>query len=268
MERLLYKHHPEAPRVSVSDVFAAFGSMLGESLCMNQSLNSLSFSAEGLEEAQALLGQQRGLVALCAHYGNWELLSAYIASQGFPLAVVGREAQFNWLQQGLSKLRSHEKVRVLWRGQVGARKEMIRTLERGEILAALIDQDTRVDSVFSPFLGVEAKTPSSLIALALRRNVPIVSVFMRRISTTQFHIVVQSMRDTSSIEIVAQEFNTRLAAEIIRDPAEWVWFHKRWRSRPNGTVYGSSQYLALLNTDGLPTATAPKDAPVVGAHQV
>jgi lauroyl/myristoyl acyltransferase len=64
--------------------------------------------------------------------------------------------------------------------------------------------------------------------------------------------------DLSEDEILAM-YNARLEALVRRFPGQWVWFHKRWRSRPDGTVLSTRQYLASMSHNAFETNSVATD---------
>ncbi len=196
-----------------------------------------------------LLSQERPVVALTAHTGNWELMAAYMVHRGVPLATVGRPARKHTLQTILAGIRSKYGVRTLWRTKHSGSKELIAELQSGNTVAALIDQDTRVSSVFSPFFGVPARSPSGLIALGKRYNARLVTAFNVRTGPSQYTIFVEELDSTLSIEQTVDEFNQRLEHIIRSYPEQWVWFHKRWRSSPDRGTLSTSDYIDHLEQD-------------------
>ncbi len=113
-------------------------------------------------------------------------------------------------------------------------------------MAALIDQDTRVDSVFVPFLGTPAKTPSALVDLGKRYNARFVSAFIIRTKGTHFEIHTEELDSSKSTEEILAEYHRNLERLIRERPDQWVWIHKRWRSDPSGTTLGTRDYLKKL----------------------
>jgi KDO2-lipid IV(A) lauroyltransferase len=113
-------------------------------------------------------------------------------------------------------------------------------------MAALIDQDTRVDSVFVPFLGAPAKTPSALVDLGKRFNARFVSAFIVRTRGTHFEIHANELDGSKSTEEILEEYHRNLERRIRERPDQWVWIHKRWRSDPSGTTLGTKEYLKRL----------------------
>ena len=125
----------------------------------------------------------------------------------------------------------------------------------------LIDQDTHAPSVSVPFFGRMARTPAAAAALAIRRELPAAAVFIQRrpqgghrITINPFMHGERSDDMAADIRALTRQFSEALEQQIRRNPAEWVWWHRRWRRPP----------LAHLDMDGVFQYTSPKDVVLRG----
>ncbi len=136
--------------------------------------------ADGIEHLRAGLTHGRGLMAITGHVGNWELLAAYCSLVGLPVNAIGRRLHSPLLNRLLIAVRARAGVRTILRESAASSRAILRTLRRNEILALLIDQDTRGPRVFVPFFGRPAATPSGVAALARRTGAPVLPLFISR----------------------------------------------------------------------------------------
>src|SRR5437870_4720417 len=118
-----------------------------------------------------------------------------------------------------------------------ARSTFRHALRRGRIIALLIDQDTRGAGVFVPFFGRLAHTPSGAALLALRARVPVITAFIQR-RPGGGHLVRMAAvplgegNGRGRVTELTARFTAAIEAQIRRAPAEWVWWHERWRRQP------------------------------------
>jgi Kdo2-lipid IVA lauroyltransferase/acyltransferase len=194
---------------------------------------------EGWEHLQAGLAEKQGVIAITGHVGNWELLAAYCALKGAPVAAIARRIYEPRINQLLVDFRLHNGVQTILRESPTASRDMLRVLRSGGILALLIDQDTRVPSVSVPFFGRMARTPAAAAALALRRELPVLPAFAQRRPggghRLTFLPLIRATRTGDRRRDVAAltgVFNQILEERIVKNPAEWVWWHRRWRHPP------------------------------------
>ena len=117
-----------------------------------------------------------------------------------------------------------------------------KVLRRGEVLGMLIDQDIDVDGVFVPFFGVPAYTPRGAAVFALRSNAAVVPMADHMQPGGKHRITVLPELEFPSDGLTEQERIDELTArcseaveKLIRIyPQQWVWFHDRWKKRPEG----------------------------------
>lgn len=183
------------------------------------------------------LARGGGCLVITGHVGNWELLAARVAGLGIPLSVVARtvnDARFNAL---ITRFRGGAGMEILLRDDprfLGAVRD---ALGRNRVVAMLIDQDSRGGGVFVPFFGRPARTPPGAAILALRTRAPVLTVFIHRRPEGGHVITFASVpieRGTGRHTVVdlTARFTASIEAAIREAPAEWVWWHERWRRRP------------------------------------
>lgn len=182
------------------------------------------------------LGCGKGVVYVTGHLGNWELMAIHLAKEGYPISAVARGSYDPRFTHFLDAARARFGILAIHRDTPGAAAKMLRALRSGRILGLLIDQDTSVPGAFTPFFGKPAHTPVGAAVLAARTGAPAVVGTIRR-TTDGRHII-----DISRIDLPPdfKEATTALTSELERririSPSQWVWFHRRWKTRPPGEV--------------------------------
>lgn len=194
---------------------------------------------EGWENAEKALAQGRGAVAITGHIGNWELLAAYFALKGHRIGAIARRVYEPRLNKLIIDFRARQGVRTILRESPHASRDILRVLKERGLLAMVIDQDTNAASVSVPFFGRAARTPAAAAALALRRKLPVVAAFIQRRPQGGHRITIlppfpvpNTGELGSDIRELTALFNQTLEAQIRRNPAEWVWWHRHWLRPP------------------------------------
>jgi KDO2-lipid IV(A) lauroyltransferase len=178
----------------------------------------------------------RGAVVITGHVGNWELLAAAMAHRGYPVTVVARRVNDERFNALVASIRAGAGLRVVDRDDPRLVHTLREDLAQGRIVALLIDQDTRGAGVWVPFFGVPARTPPGAAVLALRARAPLVTAFIER-RPEGGHLIrlhpVEDVEGRSRDRIVAltARMTAAIEAQIRHNPAEWVWWHQRWRRR-------------------------------------
>jgi KDO2-lipid IV(A) lauroyltransferase len=196
---------------------------------------------EGIEHLRSALEEGRGAMMITAHCGNWELLSARIPVAGIPLTAAVRRLDDPRLDQLVTTLRTRFGTEILPRSPTAGR-QLARALTRNRVVGLLIDQDIRdVPGVFVPFFDRPAWTPSGAATLALRLRSPVIPAFIHRrpdgSHKAEFHPPL-ARPEADSLQTQIEELtatSTKCIEEQIRaHSAQWVWMHRRWRTRPDG----------------------------------
>jgi KDO2-lipid IV(A) lauroyltransferase len=186
-----------------------------------------------LEEA---LAEGRGAILATGHYGNWEMAAAAVAARGRPIeAIVKRMAN------PLVDRRIEQARRALGVETVGMRQALRlvpRALAAGKTVGIVADQDARNSGVWVPFFGVPASTHRGPALFALRTRAPLFAAVARRLPDGRYHLHgdrIDTAR-TGSFDADLIRITTALAAhleqEIRKDPTQYFWFHKRWKTPP------------------------------------
>jgi KDO2-lipid IV(A) lauroyltransferase len=183
----------------------------------------------------------RGVFILTGHLGCWELLGGWLAQglqdRGFEgLGVVTGTVRNPPVDRLLQDRRRRLGMTVLPRQQ-GARP-LLRYLQGGGIVAVLQDQHTRVQNLDVPFFGEPAPTPAGLARLALRYEIPVLPVTIARDRHSDQHVVRHrpplrfkaGAAEDENLKEFLLRCNAELETFIRRNPTEWVWFHRRWKS--------------------------------------
>ena len=187
---------------------------------------------EGIENLRDALAPGRGALVFSAYLGE------HLDNDG-TITLPSVTTTNPLLNRRLMDLRGGAGNAVILKRR--AVKESLRALARGSCVAILIDQDAGADGVFVPFFGRLAATTPTLALLALRTEAPIVPLFSRVATngTISVHIgPVVPMRPTGDRDADVLRLTTACTAVVEgwarRNPEQWLWMHRRWKTRPPG----------------------------------
>ena len=199
----------------------------------------VTMDPDGRRVIEEAVAEGKGVVLITGHLGSWELLAQRIVVSGFDGSTVVRANPNPYLSEWLIRRRRIAGLEVVDRDHPVAARKLFKALGRGAVVGFLIDQDTRVASTFVPFFGRLAATPVVPAKLALRRGAPVVTAFIER--TPDGHLLRAerlSVEDLEGEDLEAKataltgRMTAAIEASIRARPHEWVWFHDRWRRRP------------------------------------
>lgn len=194
---------------------------------------------EGRHHFDDLKRAGKGAIVVTGHIGNWELLASACAWDGVSVMAIGRRVRNAALNDILVDFRRRQGVETILRESPNAAQQILRAIRSTSVLAMLIDQDTRVQSLSVPFFGRMARTPVAAASLAVRREIPVVVAFIQRRAQGGHRIVVHPPIEVrrgddlaADIQTLTRRFSEEIEQQIRRNPAEWVWWHRRWRRAP------------------------------------
>jgi len=197
----------------------------------------------GFEHLRAALAAGRGAVLVTGHCGDWEWLNAILGIEGIPMTIAVREVYDPRLNEIARRLRARFGAEVVERGK-GAGRALLAALRRNRVVGLLIDQDIRgVPGVFVPFFGRPAWTPAGAAQLALAAGCPVIPAFDHRRPdgrhVAEAHPPIPTPpggRSEEAVRRLTAAATAAIEAQIRAHPEQWVWFHRRWRTRPEDTA--------------------------------
>jgi Kdo2-lipid IVA lauroyltransferase/acyltransferase len=197
--------------------------------------------ANGEEYARQAFEKGKGVIFMTAHFGAFEFVATELAYHGYRPLIIGTPTKDARLTEMLWALRRKFGAILVERGKETVR--LMKALKAGETIAILIDQDTKVKSVFVNFFGTPCATPIGATLLALRTGAAIVPVFyhLRKdgMQEVNFYPEVElTVTGNEEADIITntQKLTDVVEEEIRKHPAQWLWLHERWKTRPGEEI--------------------------------
>jgi len=196
---------------------------------------------DGLENYLEGLRRGRGVIFMTAHFGAWELSSFAHAVYGYPLRFVVRPIDNPHVERLISMYRTRSGNIPIERRR--AARDILKALRQNEAVGILFDQNTtRSEGVFAEFFGIPAATTPSLALFALRTGAAVVPGFLIWDESLKKHRLrldpPVELIDTGNLDHDVLEntklFNKILEGYIRKYPDQWLWIHRRWKTRPEG----------------------------------
>jgi KDO2-lipid IV(A) lauroyltransferase len=196
---------------------------------------------DGFEHFEKSLQRGKGVLFATAHLGNWELSAFAHALMAQPMHVVVRaldNPQVNALVEGLRTLSGNRIIekRDYVRG-------ILRALQRNEAVGILIDQNAGLaDGVFIDFFGAKACVDKGFARVAAHSGAAIIPGFALWCEPEQRYLLkfYPPLFATGDIQADTQRIHAVLESVIRQYPDQWLWMHRRWKTRPPGEppIYG------------------------------
>jgi KDO2-lipid IV(A) lauroyltransferase len=196
---------------------------------------------EGLDHYLAARAREKGVLIITGHMGAWELSSFYHSLMGYPMSMVVRPLD-NWrLDKYVNGIRCLHGNLVLPKDDFA--RGLLTAMRQGETVGILMDTNmTPPQGVFVKFFGKQACTASGVARVALKTGAAVLPGFMLWEEAERRYVLhfgpqlVFERTDDDEADIVAA---TQLCTSVIekwirRYPDQWLWIHRRWKTRPAG----------------------------------
>ena len=231
-------------RKIVRGVFTSLGRQLAEFCRLpkytvaNISETVIYDSFENFDSAER---RGKGVLFVTAHLGGWELGSFAHSLHGHPLKIVVRPLDNPYLDRLVDRYRTLHGNSTF--GKQDFARGLLEAMKHGETVGILMDQNmTPPQGVFVPFFGIAACTASGLARVAMRTDAAVVpgfTVWDSAIGKYRVHFepaipLVRTGDDEADTVANTAQF-TRVIEEFVRRyPDQWLWVHRRWKTRPPG----------------------------------
>jgi KDO2-lipid IV(A) lauroyltransferase len=244
---------PESERKKLlRGCFASLGRLLGEfsqlPKATPESLRKIiEYDEVGLAHLREAEKNKRGVIFLTGHLGVWELHSFGWSALEYPLSFLVRPLDNPRIEEMIEAVRTRFGNRAI--DKQSAARQSLRVLREGGTLGILSDLNTQTrEGVFVPFFGKLACTTAGIAVLALKTDavvIPTCAVWNKERKRYFFHgdppvELVRTGDHNKDIEVNTANFAAAVERMVRLYPDQWLWIHKRWKTRPAGEpdVYG------------------------------
>ena len=195
---------------------------------------------DNLEKARAERGDR--LIYYTGHLGAWEMTSFGISLFGYPFTFLVRRLDNPKIEQLVDEVRTKFGNKTI--DKLSAARSMLKLLRAGEqALGILPDLNTLDDeAIFVDFFGVPAATTFVIAKLAVRTNTPLVAFYAPWSEEKGKYLLIAEPPipaectgdEEADVRRLTIEITRRLENQIRKFPGQWLWIHKRWKTRPPG----------------------------------
>lgn len=204
-------------------------------------------SVEGIENLDAALKSEKGIIAISAHIGNYALIGTILSSLGYDFCTVVRD-----LKTKAGSMAYHKSRRLIELPSIPTfpekqfYKNALKILRNNGALCLISDENKRHGGIFVDFFGRNASTAPGPAGLALRTGAKIIPVFMIRNSDDSQKIVIEkeiNWKKTDDpekdIKNITAGFTAVIEKYVRTYPDQWLWTNFRWRTQPEGQSDGA-----------------------------
>ncbi len=195
---------------------------------------------DGFENFERAHSRRKGVIFLTAHLGGWEIGSFVHAVNGHPLKILIRPLDNPYLDRMVARYRGMHGNTTIPKTDL---RGVIAALRAGETVGILMDQNmTLAQGEFVDFFGHPACTTTMVARLALRSEaavVPAFTIWDGVLGKYRIHFDPEIELVRSGNEEADAIANTAVFTKVIESyarkyPEQWLWVHRRWKTRPPG----------------------------------
>jgi KDO2-lipid IV(A) lauroyltransferase len=196
---------------------------------------------DGLENFLAAERRGKGVLFLTGHIGAWELAPFAQARYGHPLHFLARAVENPRVDGLVNSYRTMCGNRAIEKNQ--SARAVLRALGEGGTVGILADQNTLPEEgTFVDFFGVPACTTTGIARMALHTDAAVVPGYI----LWDAELGKYRLKLEPAVELVRRgdlerdvRENTARFTKVIENvvrahPEQWVWVHKRWKTKPEG----------------------------------
>ncbi|HXM68109.1 MAG TPA: lysophospholipid acyltransferase family protein [Candidatus Acidoferrum sp.] len=242
---LAFPEKSEAERVQILRAeFASLGRQLAE-VCHFPKYTRENVEQvvvyDGLENYERAHARGKGVLFLTAHFGGWELSAFSHSLRGHWMHVVSRAMDNPYLDRLIRQYREMHGNKTVDKDNFV--RGLLAAMKAGEVVGILMDTNmTPPQGIFVDFFGIPACTASGLARIALRTDAAVVPTF----TIWDAALGKYRLRFDPSVELVrtgdleediranTQKFTSIIEEYVRKYPEQWLWVHRRWKTRPPG----------------------------------
>jgi len=201
----------------------------------------IDYDQVGLAYLREAEKNRRGVIFLTGHLGAWELLSFGWSALEYPISFLVRPIDNPKIEELIEGVRTRFGNRAI--DKKNAAREALRVLREGGTLGILSDLNTQTrEGVFVPFFGKLACTTAGIATLALKTDaivIPTCAIWDKDRRRYFFHgdppvELIRTGDKEKDVEINTARFAAAIEGLVRRYPDQWLWIHRRWKTRPPG----------------------------------
>lgn len=207
----------------------------------SKAIVEFDFNDEYFQAYKKAKAEGRGVIMPTAHIGNWELVLSGFSLQHEPIYFTARELDNPKIDGMFSAMRARFGSRQFYKSD--SAKEVLKALKAGASVGVLPDVNVLPnEGVFVPFFGVPACTTSGVARLAMHSNALIFPMFAVWDEERKKYIVhngraIEPLRTgdrEADIIATTSAFTDEIEKIVRMFPEQWLWIHRRWKTRPPG----------------------------------
>ena len=176
------------------------------------------------------LKKNKGVIFVSGHFGHFEKMFYALANKGYSICGLAKKQKRG--DRFFKEIRENYMKRQIYKG--AETSGLKNALNKNEILILLSDQDSRKKGRVVKFFGIPSSTPSGAAILNKRVGSPVLFFSIVK-NQNQYHVTFKEINPDNSLSIdeVVQAYTLEIEKTIQKNPEQYFWFHKRWKTLHN-----------------------------------
>ena len=186
---------------------------------------------DGIENLNKIKNNNKPVVFISGHFNNFELMAMQIEKNGVNLAAIYRPLNNVFLNKTMEQIRTEYICKnQIRKGRSGTR-QILENLKKGNSIALMIDQRV-TEGIKIDFFGNLASTTTIPAQIIKKYECDLVPIYIERLDKYNFKMYVSQpivINKKKSQEEISEHLNKILEKMTLKNPAQWIWTHHRWK---------------------------------------
>jgi KDO2-lipid IV(A) lauroyltransferase len=212
-----------------------YGKMFAEYMFIKDFRYSKKFEENLIIENFSILEKikkdKEPVIFISGHFNNFELMAMQIEKAGINLAAIYRPLNNIYLNPIMEEIRKKYICKKQIKKGISGTKQILKEYKNGASIALMIDQRVS-EGILSNFFGQNALTTTIPAQFVKKFNTKVVPIYIERLNNNKFKITVHDIIEFDNahdIETITFKLNKILENMVLKNPAQWIWTHDRWK---------------------------------------
>ena len=212
-----------------------YGKMFAEYMFIKDFRYSKKFEENLIIENFSILEKikkdKEPVIFISGHFNNFELMAMQIEKAGINLAAIYRPLNNIYLNPIMEEIRKKYICKKQIKKGISGTKQILKEYKNGASIALMIDQRVS-EGILSNFFGQNALTTTIPAQFVKKFNTKVVPIYIERLNNYKFKITIHDIMEFDNahdIETITFKLNKILENMVLKNPAQWIWTHDRWK---------------------------------------
>ena len=226
-------NHYEIKKIA-KEMWENYGRILAEYIFIKEFRTSKlqnNIVIQGQEILNQIKKDNESVIFVSGHFNNFELMAMHIEKSGINLAAVYRPLNNKFLNFIIEKIRKKYICKNQIKKGVSGTRQLLSFFKDKTSIALMIDQRVS-QGIKSNFFKHEALTTTIPAQFVKKFKCKVVPIYIERTKDSNFKLTINEPLEYSTddtVNSITLDLNNVLEKLILKNPAQWIWSHNRWK---------------------------------------